>query len=105
MKSTAKTVAEETGVSPSTIDNDVKFAKAWSVDLQLENKKDIEAKGIKKMSEGGQAKVGQGLLQNNKPSEPAHRTREEIAKAANVSPGTVAQAEQVKKKAPELCQQ
>jgi len=78
------------------------LTKAWSVDLQLENKKDIEAKGIKKMSEGGQAKSGQGLLQNNKPSEPAHRTREEIAKAANVSPGTVAQAEQVKKKAPEL---
>jgi len=78
------------------------LTKAWSVDLQLENKKDIEAKGIKKMSEGGQAKSGQGLLQNNKPSEPAHRTREEIAKAANVSPGTVAQAEQVKKNAPEL---
>ena len=76
------------------------LTKAWSVDLQLENKKDLRAKGAK--TQGTRTDL---LLQNNKKSEPAHRTREEIAKAANVSPGTVAQAEQVKKKAPELCQQ
>lgn len=79
------------------------LTKAWSVDLQLENKKDLKAKGAAKQGHGLTAPGKTLLLQNNKTvEEPAHNTREDIAKAAGVSPGTVAQAEQVKKKAPEL---
>ena len=73
------------------------LTKAWSVDLQLENKKDLLAKGNK--TQGTRTDL---LSQNDKKSEPAHNTQAEVAKAAGVSTGTVGMAEQVKKKAPAL---
>ena len=78
------------------------LTKAWSVDLQFENKKDLLAKGIGKREQNLKQNKHTEVLQNNKSEEEKLNTREEIAKAANVSPSTVAQAEQVKKKAPEL---
>jgi N6-adenosine-specific RNA methylase IME4 len=85
------------------------LTKAWAIDLQLDNKKDLLEKGSKKMSN---KKVGEKnpmvkkdparLLLNNNLAEKEHRTRTEMAKAAGVSAGTVAKAEQVKKKSPKL---
>tara|TARA_R110001592_G_scaffold7356_1_gene41263 strand:- start:472 stop:1626 length:1155 start_codon:yes stop_codon:yes gene_type:complete len=85
------------------------LTKAWAIDLQLENKKDLLEKGSKKMSN---EKVGvknpkvkknsTSLLIGNRLVEKEHSTRNEMAEAAGVSAGTVAKAEQVKKKSPKL---
>jgi len=82
---------------------------AWKIELELGNKEDLAELGKKKMTEGGgdrtssAAKEKAGLSNIDKPApEPKHDTRKEIAKAAGVSTGKVAQAEVVKKKSPEL---
>jgi hypothetical protein len=80
-------------------------SKGWLVDCALENKEDLLAIGRAKQVESGK-ETGRGnekvlLSKNTTFSEPVS-TRAEIAKAAGVSPGTVAKAEQVKKKDPAL---
>jgi hypothetical protein len=81
-------------------------SKGWLVDCALENKEDLLAIGRAKMADGGGDKKSEdaksGMFQNNKPDQEPVSTRAEIAKAAGVSPGTVAKAEQVKKKDPAL---
>ena len=62
--------------------------------------------GRAKMADGGGDKKSEdaksGLFQNNKPGKESVNTQKEIAKIANVSPGTVAKSEQIKKKDPAL---
>ena len=72
---------------------------AWKIELELGNKEDLAELGKKT-----QGKRTDLLSDNDKKStpEPKHDTRKEIAKAAGVSTGKVAQAEVVKKKSPEL---
>jgi transcriptional regulator with XRE-family HTH domain len=72
---------------------------SWRVDCALENKEDLLAIGRAKMADGGGDHGNQhtggkpaGVFQNNRPAEPVS-TRAEIAKIANVSPGTVARWE------------
>jgi ParB-like chromosome segregation protein Spo0J len=78
-------------------------SKGWLVDCALENKEDLLAIGRAKNAETGGRPPKEPVLQNNTSiDEPRHSTRAEIAKAAGVSPGTVAKAEQVKKKDPAL---
>ena len=87
------------------------LTKAWSVDLQLENKQDLKAKGkdsVKAKMKGNTNASKSDLprktelSQNDTTVSAGHSTREDVAKAAGVSTGTVGMAEQVKKKAPEL---
>jgi N6-adenosine-specific RNA methylase IME4/anti-sigma28 factor (negative regulator of flagellin synthesis) len=85
------------------------LTKAWAIDLQLENKKDLLLKGAKKRRD---KKLGSNnpmvekdcatLSDNDNVAQKEHRTRNEIAKAAGVSTGAVAMSEQIKKKSPEL---
>ena len=76
---------------------------AWRVHLHLENEKDrlLVEGDAKYRATVGRPRKEKSLLQNNNDL-PKHNTQKEVAKAAGVSPGTVAQAEQVKKNAPEL---
>lgn len=87
------------------------LTKAWAIDLQLENKKDLLLKGAKKRkdeklgSNNPMVKKDSATLSTiNNVAKKEHRTRNEMAKAAGVSAGTVALAEQVKKKSPKLWQ-
>lgn len=78
---------------------------AWKLEMALANKADLAEIGrAKKVESGKEARDKQlGVLStNDKTPEPAHNTQKEIAKAAGVSTGKVAQAEVVKKKAPEI---
>ena len=81
------------------------LSTAWRIDLQLANKEDLAKIGAEKRAHG-QTAPGKTLLSQNdksdKPPEPKHDTRKEIAKAANTSTGMVGMAEVVRKQAPEL---
>lgn len=80
------------------------LSDAWLIELELGNKADL--------LEIGRAKQAQTLKQNAAPvlpvtgktdsDQPAHNTRQEIAKAVGVSSSKVSQAEVVRKKDPEL---
>jgi len=76
---------------------------AWKIELALGNKEDLLAIGREKQSEtlGGYKHDSSVLSQNDK-TENRHNTREEVAKTAGVSTGSVGMAEQIRKKAPEL---
>ena len=77
---------------------------AWLIELQLGNKADLAEIGREKRAATLKQNAPTVLSQNDKTDEtaPAHNTRQEIAKAAGVSTGTVAQAEIVKRESPEL---
>ena len=85
---------------------------AWKIELELGNKEDLAELGrAKKAKNGGDktsetAKAELSLADNSAP-EPKHDTRKEIAKAAGVSTGKVAQAERHRHRAGEggKCQQ
>ena len=72
---------------------------AWKIELELGNKEDLAELGNAKQSAAGGDKKSadaKSLLSNNDKSDPPapkHNTRKEIAKAAGVSTGKVAQAE------------
>lgn len=81
---------------------------AWKIELELGNKEDLLKKGKQtKIEAGKQARAVQlGVLSpGGKTPIDKHNTRKEIAKAAGVSTGQVAMAEQVRKKAPKLWKQ
>ena len=74
---------------------------AWLIEIELGNKQDLLEIGKIKRSETLKQNAPV-LSQNDKTESPPVNTRKEIAKAAGVSTGQVAMAEQVKAKAPEL---
>ena len=74
---------------------------AWKIDLQLGNKDDLAAIGAVKRKETEGRPSKETVIQMDS-SLPKHNTQKEIAKAADVGVGTVARAEIVKRKAPDL---
>lgn len=80
---------------------------AWRIELELGNKADLAAKGeeVRRATQGRPSNE-KLLSQNDNSFKPEkHSTRNEIAKAAGVSVGQVAMAEQVIKKDPEKWEQ
>jgi len=78
---------------------------AWIIDLELGNKADLAEIGRANQSAAGGDKVSEKAVTafvKNDNTAPKHNTRNEIAKAAGVSTGKVAQAEIVKREAPDL---
>jgi DNA N-6-adenine-methyltransferase (Dam) len=80
------------------------LSDAWKIELELGNKEDLAEIGRSKnkATVGRPAKESLSNNDNDLTPEPKHDTRKEIAKAAGVSTGKIAQAEVVKKKSPEL---
>ncbi|HQS22695.1 MT-A70 family methyltransferase [Acidovorax sp.] len=78
---------------------------AWKIDLQLGNKDDLAAIGKAKIAQSNTERASKDeshVIQMDKVEQPKHNTQKEIAKAADVGVGTVARAEIVKRKAPDL---
>lgn len=80
---------------------------AWKIELALENKKDLAAVGAakRKATEGRPSEQKTVVHLDNSLPPAKHNTRVELAKAADVSPGTIARAERVRAAAPELWEQ
>lgn len=80
------------------------LSDAWRIELGLGNKVDLAVIGAVKHAANGGDKVSQtamsGVVTNDNAA-PKHDTRKKIAEAAGVSTGQVAQAEIVKREAPE----
>lgn len=75
--------------------------EAQRLELVLANKGELEAIGRERMAEGGKRK---GLSEMDKPSEPPHDTRKQLAEEAGVPPTQLARADYVRKHEPELWQ-
>ena len=81
------------------------LADAWRVELALGDKADLAEIGRAKQSAAGGDKVSEqaatAFIKNDNTA-PKHNTQKEIAKSAGVSTGKVAQAEIVRREAPDL---